>query len=401
MREYTEQEYRDILGNAVLESSLVDKRMAQAYDRIRKEERGRKRKRRGKALAGLAAMAAAFVFMIVFCVANPALAAKLPIMGSFFKDVEEKVSYKGDYSNRSEKLIPEGTEGETEESAEKDSPYVQTDKGVTVTLGEVYCNDMALYLGVQVQKDKPITEGYIERHSGYGNDETQFLPMVLGVIVDRQEAGGNDICMCPGGMEGTFVDDHTFTGIIRVGAEEFIEDLHPEYEGEISDENWDEYFRKVDIPDEFTCRLEIEEIFSEYGFFDGEEKNDEVEGTWNLVVDVKKDSSQDVVKEINERDENGFGIAKITKTPYEIQAEPLLPEGEESVDYIVAICDAQGKPLESRGNFLGVYGTYQRDVSKVIVYICDYDTYMDECKAENWPNLSKKALYSTEVSFEE
>lgn len=397
MREYTEQEYRDILGNAVLESSLVDKRMAQAYDKIRKEERGRKRKRRGKALAGLAAMAAAFVFMIVFCVANPALAAKLPIMGSFFKDVEEQVSYKGDYSNRSEKLMPEGTEGATEE--ETDSPYVQTDKGVTVTVGEVYCNDMALYLGIQVQKDQPISEEFIERHSIA--DGAQVLPMVVSVIVDRKEAGGNDIYMCPGGMEGFFVDDHTFTGIMRVGVDEFVEELHPEYDGEITTENWDEYYKKIGIPDEFTCRLEIEEIFSEYGFLDGEEKNDEVRGTWNLVVDVKKDSSQDVVKEINERDENGFGIAKITKTPYEIQAEPLLPEGEERVDYIVAICDAQGKPLEVQGDIAEVYATYQRDVSKVIVYICDYYTYMDECKAENWPNLSKKALYSTEISFEE
>ena len=399
MREYTDQEYRNVLGNDRMESSLVDEKLAQVYGKIRKEEKRRKGKRMKKVFAGVSILAASFALMIVFCAANPVMAAKLPIIGSFFKDVEEKVSYKGDYSSRSEKLILEGTEEGVEEVTEKDSPYIQTDNGVTITVGEVYCNDMALYLGVRVHKDQPISKEFMERHTSW--DGTHYISMVAPIIMDRQEETDGIIIACPYGMEGSFVDDHTFTGIIRVGIDEFTEELHPEYEGEISEENWDEYFRKVNMPDEFTCRIEIEEIFSEYTFFDGEEKNDEVEGSWNFTVDVKKDSSQDVVKEINERDENGFGVAKITKTPYEIQAEPLLPEGEERVDYIVAICDAQGKPLEVRGSLAEVYGTYQRDVSKVIVYICDYDTYMDECKAENWPNLSKKALYSTEISFEE
>lgn len=391
MREYTEQEYRDILGNAVLESSLVDKRMAQAYDKIRKEERGRKRKRRGKALAGLAAMAAAFVFMIVFCVANPALAAKLPIMGSFFKDVEEKVSYKGDYSNRSEKLIPEGTE----ESTETDSPYIKTDNGVTITVGEVYCNDMALYLGVQIQKDQPVSREFIENHTYV--DETESISLVSTLIIDRSQADGNDIYICPYSIEGSFVDEYTFTGIIRVDALDFVEELTPGYEGEVSVENWDEHFKRIAIPDEFSCRLNIEEVFSEFFV---EEKTEEVEGTWNFMLDVKKDTSGCLVKEINETDENGFGISKITKSPYEIYAEAILPEGESIADYFVAIRDAQGKPLEAQGNDAEVYSIYNRDVSKVTVYICDYETYMNECKAENWQNLPKKAVYAKEITFD-
>ena len=351
-------------------------------------------------LVGLSTMAAAFVFMIIFCAANPALAAKLPIMKAFFKDVEEKVSYKGDYSNRSVKLIPENeTEEGIEEATEADNPYVQTDNGVTITLGEVYCNDMALYLGVQIQKDQPIPQEFIENHTYV--DETESINLVTTLIIDRSESSGNDIYICPGYMEGSFVDDHTFTGIIRVDALDFVEDLTPGYDGWITEENWDEHFKRVSIPDEFSCRLEFQEVFSQFIYLDGEEKNVEVEGVWNFAFDVKKDSSEDVVKEFNERDENGFGITKITKTPYEIYAEALLPEGESIADYVVVIRDAQGKPLESQGDNAEVYSIYNKDVSKVTVYICDYDTYMDECKAENWRNLPGKAAYAKEITFDE
>ena len=412
MREYTEQEYRDILGNAVLESSLVDKRMGQVYDKIRREERGRKRKRRGKALAGLATMAAAFVFMMVFCAANPALAAKLPIMGSFFKDVEEKVSYKGDYSNRSEKLIPEsGTEGATEESAEAESPYVQTDNGATISLGEIYCNDMALYIGIQIKTEEPLSKEFIEESMGQWDYST--IEIHSTATADVAESVGlafsDGLGMpSPYFIEGAFEDDRTFTGIIRVDASEFVEDLTPDYEGEITVENWDEHFRRIGMPDKFQYQLNIDKIFDSYtwtGDYDhpGEDIQipECIEGNWNFTLDIEKNNSGCIVKEINERDENGFGISKITKTPYEIQAEAILPEGESIADYFVAIRDAEGKPLESQGNDAEVYSIYNRDVSKVTVYICDYETYMNECKAENWENLPDKAVYSKEVVLDE
>lgn len=412
MREYTEQEYRDILGNAVLESSLVDKRMGQVYDKIRREERGRKRKRRGKALAGLATMAAAFVFMMVFCAANPALAAKLPIMGSFFKDVEEKVSYKGDYSNRSEKLIPEsGTEGATEESAEAESPYVQTDNGATISLGEIYCNDMALYIGIQIKTEEPLSKEFIEESMGQWDYST--IEIHSTATADVAESVGlafsDGLGMpSPYFIEGAFEDDRTFTGIIRVDASEFVEDLTPDYEGEITVENWDEHFRRIGMPDKFQYQLNIDKIFDSYtwtGDYDhpGEDIQipECIEGNWNFTLDIEKNNSGCIVKEINERDENGFGISKITKTPYEIQAEAILPEGESIADYFVAIRDAEGKPLESQGDNAEVYSIYNRDVSKVTVYICDYETYMNECKAENWENLPDKAVYSKEVVLDE
>ena len=84
MREYTNQEYRDVLRNTSLNSPLVDEKLAQVYGKIRREEKKKKGRRMKKVFAGVSLMAASFALMIVFCAANPALAAKLPIMGSFF-----------------------------------------------------------------------------------------------------------------------------------------------------------------------------------------------------------------------------------------------------------------------------------------------------------------------------
>ena len=80
MREYTNQEYRDVLRNTSLNSPLVDEKLAQVYGKIRREEKKKKGRRMKKVFAGVSLMAASFALMIVFCAANPALAAKLPIM---------------------------------------------------------------------------------------------------------------------------------------------------------------------------------------------------------------------------------------------------------------------------------------------------------------------------------
>lgn len=410
MREYTNQEYRDVLGNTNLSSSKVDEKLAQVYGKIRREEKKKKDRSIKKVLAGISVMAASFALMLVFCAANPAMAAKLPLMGSFFKEVEEKVSYKGDYSNRSEKLIPEETEGAVE-STEADSPYVQTDNGVTVSLGEIYCNDMALYIGIQIQTEEPLPKAFIEESMGQWDYST--ISIHSTAKADMAESGGlffSDSLglLSPYFIEGSFEDDRTFTGIIRVDVSEFVEDLTPDYDGEITEENWDEHFRRIGMPDKFQYELNIDKIFDSYtwtGDYDHPGEHIQIpeciEGNWDFTLDIKKDTSGCMVKEINERDENGFGISKISKTPYEIQAEVILPEGESIADYFVAIRDAEGKPLESQGSNAEIYSIYNRDVSKVTVYICDYVTYMDECKAENWQNLPKKAVYAKEITFDE
>ena len=69
------------------------------------------------------------------------------------------------------------------------------------------------------------------------------------------------------------------------------------------------------------------------------------------------------------------------------------------MDYIVAVCDAEGKLLESQGYYAEIYSLYGRDVSKVFIYVVDYVTFMDECKGNNAYLLPEKAVFQTEVTF--
>ena len=102
---------------------------------------------------------------------------------------------------------------------------------------------------------------------------------------------------------------------------------------------------------------------------------------------------------INAANEDGIGIGTVTKTDYEVYADLVIPEGKNRADYVVVICDAEGKPLESQAEYVEIYSTYGRDLSKLYVYVVDETTYMDECKGNNYHKLPEKAVYQTEVVF--
>ena len=55
--------------------------------------------------------------------------------------------------------------------------------------------------------------------------------------------------------------------------------------------------------------------------------------------------------------------------------------------------------LPTEAEYAEIYSVYDRDVSKVYVYVVDYFTYMEECKGNNYRNLPEKAVYQTEVVF--
>lgn len=96
---------------------------------------------------------------------------------------------------------------------------------------------------------------------------------------------------------------------------------------------------------------------------------------------------------------DGIGISRVTKTPYEIKADIILLADADPFDYIVAITDADGKILDSQGQIAEIYSVYGRNTDTVHIYVVDYDTYMDECKAENAYLLPGKALFQTTVEW--
>lgn len=345
---------------------------------------------------GMSAAAAVLVLSITVCVANPALAAKIPFIGNIFDRVEGDISYRGDYSSTSEKLV---TPEEIKEDGTIDSPYVQTSSGITFTVSECNYESMAMYLAVSMESEEGFPEAFIN-YSRYGmpdvpKDAEQYTADYSTVYIESTAEADFSGCgygkvvfdsaygtSAPYVIEGKFVDSHTFAGIIRVN----LLDM------QVMDDDgaWQQMER---IPDAFPYELHVTSIYAEPG---GETS---IEGNWDFALDVKLNHENTVTKEINETNEEGIGIGTVTKTAYELYAELLLPEGASRADYIVAVCDADGKLLESQGDVVEIYSTYQRDVSNVFIYVVDYYTFMDECKGDNAYRLPEKALFQTEAAF--
>lgn len=138
-----------------------------------------------------------------------------------------------------------------------------------------------------------------------------------------------------------------------------------------------------------------------------------LDGEWKFTVDVNKNLSDTVTKDIDVTDGDGYGVTSITKTPFEITVEMNDPEAK----YVPVVLDAEGE-LMTGGGFIGNMETVAvqgKDTSTVYVYICDYYEYMDELKGYYWSEdyeekakkktfqelLDERAVAKAEVIFDE
>ena len=360
---------------------------------------------------------------------NPVLAAKLPLIGRIFSLVQEKVSYKGRFSDDAEIYIKDGS-SETPSGSEKhaapsksdnmagkqtENLLVQTSGGLTVTVSETNCSAQALYLALCIENEEAFPADFIKTKNmdGYLPDydslslETNSYYNVPGLTKKDRPAGGG--YPTPYYIEGQFVDDHTFTGIIRVSLDE---DLRSSAAAG-TDTTLSSDKKNTAFPAEFIYYLEISDIYAdllqyEETYATDPETHEQValseplkkhyKGKWNFAIPVSMNKGDAQTVNINKKNENGIGIGSVEKTNFEIKAELLLPENAQPYDYIVAICDADGKRLESQGDNAEVFSTYGRDTQTVYVYVCDYIKYMDELKGDD-RKLAENALFETEVHF--
>lgn len=358
---------------------------------IAKGKRMQKRRTGKRIIAACSGMAAAVALFAVLCISFPALAAQIPFISGIFENTEKVVSYKGDYSNEAEQLV---SQAETE----KVNSYIQENNGVRVAISEVYYNSMALYLGISIESEESFPADFIRTK----NMEDYVLDYDILAIMGTQKFSFRDSEFLWALVEGSFMDANTFVGIYRI-------DLA---------NSRNEDGSQLEIPDNFSLDLEIDKITGDI-FGPAPEQDaapDGYEGSWKFSLDVALDTSQTETVIVDDVNEEGIGIKKVERTPYEIRAEKIIPEGKENYDYFIAICDANGDMMETQGGYAETYQTYGRNTDKVYVYVCDYMEYMDELKGERWlPGheddsrregyknfkefLDERALYGTEVIF--
>ena len=480
--------------------------------------------------------AAAAVFSAV-CITNPAFAENIPLVGNVFKQLGNSLGFYGDYSKYAKQLTDstedalsadadgsqEGssnsqnaqaenqntTENDNSDKTKDDQSYSKTVDGTTVTLSEVYCNELALYLSMTIHTEDKFPDTFI---TSDGKPDIK-LSENSTVKYDYMDGKSN---LFNAYLDGKMLDDNTYAGVLRipvedmtvddagwtkfyevrnaffkekgidVDSEDFSFDKLAQVLGmdEYSDEKLpqvggpaiSDYVKDIKVPDRFAMELDLKDIVGilpddqdttpdipqdlrdeynqkmeehgistddadyeslteeqkdlEHQFFtemwneyfeqypEANEGNNRynswtLKGDWKFNVDVEKNTSDTVEKDVNVVDENGDGVLSITKTPFEITMKMQDPETK----YFAVMLDANGDIMPYGGVANGNADTYaiqDRDVSTVYIYLCDYYEYMDELKGYYWSDdyeekaktktfkqlLDERAVAGTEVHFD-
>ena len=480
--------------------------------------------------------AAAAVFSTV-CITNPAFAENIPLVGNVFKQLGNSLGFYGDYSKYAKQLTDsiEVTQSADSDESQKDSSnsqnaqsedqnttenhnadktkdnqsYSKTVDGTTVTLSEVYCNEMALYLSMTIHTEDRFPDTFITS-DGKPNIKLSENSTVKYDYMDEKSNLFNAY------LDGKMLDDNTYAGVLRipvedmtvddagwtkfyevrnaffkekgidVDSEDFSFDKLAQTLGmdEYSDEKLpqvggpaiSDYVKDIKVPDRFTMELDLKDIVgtlpddqdttpdipqdlrdeynqkmaehgistddADYESLTEEQKDLEhqfftemwneylerypeanagdnrynswtLKGDWKFSVDVEKNTSDTVEKDVNVVDENGDGVLSITKTPFEITMKIQDPE----IKYFAVMLDANGDIMPYGGvanSNADTYAIQDRDVSTVYIYLCDYYEYMDELKGYYWSDdyeekaktrtfkqlLDERAVAGTEVHFD-
>lgn len=442
-----ENELRRVLGAELCPSSIIDAKMEEAYAIIRNAEG---KQTNGKSpvvrriLVGIGSVAAVFALMVTFCVMNPVMASEIPVLGGIFSKLSELFSFgelpKEDtvtlYQENKSVTADQGAEA-TEENAASANVYQETSGEITITLTEEYATNQAVYIGVNVRNAQEFPDmAVFENGTGIMQVETQerysFRP---------------DVVYSWRSIEGKYTDAYTFEGILRIDYSDINKDgrkyeqalQEAEARGEelwLTDENYAQYIEEYEIPETFTMKLECSNIVGELaehlpveGAKSGEEQarmTDEEweaymkslpqewnqypnkyenwwqEGSWSYDLTITQKDKASRVIEINQTNEAGIGIRNIELSSVEMTLNTI-----EGIDTIAVALDADGNMIENGSTNAYELAIAGHDISKVYIYICDFDEYMDEIKGYRNPEnnlgrsfqevLEERALFKTVV----
>lgn len=438
--------------------------------------------------AGCAAAALGIGFVI--CVTNPVMAKELPLVGGLFEQLQDKVSFFGNFADKATPLSentsgtgtsesgtqssesPTDGSGEAPKAAAGQEVYTKSSNGITITFSEVYANDQAIYLTMQAESEEPFPDTLM-----YENDlgvKTPGISLECTKEYSFMENAEDGLYQYSSQPEGVFLDDHTYTCILRINLaqdtldtseynekyneltdqiisslgitkEEFenLDDFNEDdyailekFNDEISSQSGSlrSYIKQMPVPENFTLHLEIDKFIgdkeeqefwdsgytaeeltamseeewrdvmqqepAEYHQFPNKYQHYWYDGPWSFDIPVTIDTSQTEILELHETNEEGIGLEKVIRTPYELTITEFYEEGADSDNIVVAL-DAEGNklPYNNSDGSVNNFAIQDRDISTVDIYILDYIQYMDELKGEerynNNQNKPEEEKWST------
>lgn len=353
----------------------------------------------------LGSMVAVICVTFTFCVMNPVLASEIPILGSIFSKVADLYPFG---------KIPE--ENTVELALAED--FISTDGGITISVTEEYASNQACYIGMKVESEQAFPEMAATVDGGQ-----QFIKArtVENYSFCPEERSNRRY------IEGKFVDEHTFLGIIRIDYDEirrYMEqsgtsksdaDILESFKVALRITEIASTLKDAELPEEYRISDEEYEQMTEeeqtayldsipkawYGF---EYESWHQAGTWEFTLPISETDENVRTIVVNQYNDDGIGVDNIEISSMEMNVSTAIPE--EASLFAVAF-DANGRRIaykngSNEGSTLLIDGY---EISTVTVYICDISKYRELSEKYSGRMLQemieKEAKFKTIVIIEE
>lgn len=329
-----------------------------------------------------AGVAAAIAFIVLgittLGIVSPALAAKIPLLGSIFEQTGSNLTYSGNYSDKAQVLTEENESG-----MPNTLTYMAEDQGYKVTASEVYSDGYSIYLTIQVESEERDFTYMAEHYTDGSNMEATAATVYSPFTWEVTDADGNVIENgkdLNGRLEGKTVDEHTYIGMLKL-------DLPTQYDNAFL--NIDIYRMGYD-----DSRPEYQRVDSEAPYF--------ADGNWEFTVPVQADPD---VRTITVDEPGGdYMLHNVVISDYQIVVETILPDDESqhfSCDTIVL--DQDGNILRtttSEVDGIARFPVKGKELTRLHIFIFDdYDEWFGAYKA-NDPDAWENAIIEKEILLE-
>lgn len=328
------------------------------------------------------------------CFANPTLAAKLPLIGKIFAEIEETVTFPGNYSSKASELsTAEKEKNKTLSDNSDEAPLCTTSAdGITITASEIYCDGLSVFLTAQISREQGGFSRIPEHYTG--KNSTAATMYLRGTWQTENMSEPQEFTNTF--LEGIPADDNTFLGMLKLNLPDFSQ-KNSILNLNITEIGWDD-----------VTMLDAEDISESHS----------IESQWNLNIPFNIDA--DTTKEIQiDQSAKGYTLEKIFTSPYQVityvdvpyterevtreeyeektgvesgASDPGLSyeayaemAGKEYSECSVVVCTSDGEiltPVNPTDSIYGktVFTTSGRDVSSLEIYV--FESFEDAIKYE-------------------
>lgn len=283
-------------NNIKIPSNIDDRIKAGIEKAILKKEKTKSIKKKRK----VGTIVASLVAILTLGITNPALAAKIPVVGSVFEAIEKNLYFPGEYSQYATSVNE-----------------VAYSNGIGITLSDILCDGQSLYITYIVENEEPFK--YTSLGESGLMDMNQLLTNEAYNTVDFTDKELDNTGFS--GLEGKFIDENTFIG---------VQQYHLSTLG-------------VKIPDEFIFQTKIS-VIQNYGVNDSDKDYTKL-GTWAFKVPVKVNRDLRRVVKIDNIENEVAKINSLSITPFDMIVDISYKEGLWN-EYRTNIYDENGEMLE-------------------------------------------------------